>query len=153
MTRTVLDKHGTKYSLGISYNEYFNRFNLSFNHQSAGYANVTIQGPHHWKIADLVIYDDSPIPPPRLILYLRSLWKGKPNTRNFRGLGLANVLLQSIIGEAREYGVRNISVELWHKDRMECPFLVQWCAKHGFREVSRAPGHPRNCVVHMELNL
>jgi len=153
MTRTVLDKHGTKYQIGSLYDAHSIRFDLAFKHQSAGYANVIIDSPHHWTIADLLIYDDSPIPPPRLILHIRSLWNGKPRTRNFRGLGLASVLLQSIIGEAHEYGVRTIFVKLWHKDRMECPFLVRWCAKHGFSEVSREPGHPRNCDVHMELNL
>jgi len=79
--------------------------------------------------------------------------KGKPKERNFRGLGLGNVLLQSIIGEAGEYGVRTNFGTVDHEDRMESPFLVQWCAKNGFREVSRKPGHPRNCGVDMKINL
>lgn len=153
MTRTVLDRHGKKYELEILYSEDLIRFNLGLNHQSAGYANVLIQGPHHWMIADLCIYDDSPILPPRLILYMRSLWNGEPKTRSFRGLGLGSVLLENVIGEAREYGVRKISARLWHKDRQKSSFLVQWCARHGFREVCRAPGHPRNCEVQMEINL
>jgi len=79
--------------------------------------------------------------------------KGKPKARNFRDMGLGNVLLQSIVGEAREYGVRNIQGTVGHSDRLETPFLVQWCAKNGFREISRKPGHPRNAEVLMGINL
>jgi len=154
MTRTVLDKHGTQYQLEPHYGEHGTRINLRYHHQAVGYANIFHQGPRQWEIADLLIENNSIIPRPLFIVNIRDLLlKLEPKRRNFRGLGLGNVLLQSIIGEAREYGVQNISATLSHKDRQESPFLVQWCAKNGFREVSRKPGHPRNCEVQMEINL
>jgi hypothetical protein len=153
MKRNVTDKNGATYQLEALYSVDGIRINLRTECQAVGYANVIIQDSHQWMIADLFIYDESIIPAPKIFQFLLAWFDHEPKRRSFRGLGLGTVLLQVIIGEAREYGVRKLTGVLHHKDRMKSSFLVHWCAKNGFHEVSRKPGHPRNAEVLMEMDL
>ncbi|HEY89097.1 MAG TPA: GNAT family N-acetyltransferase [Thermoflexia bacterium] len=96
-----------------------------------GEAKCLFRSQNTLELADIVIRDSA-------IIFRKSLWKLTPHSillkfvnRDFRRRGIGSALLQFVISQARNSGIRMISARAISRDT---PFeiLLPWYAKQGF---------------------
>jgi hypothetical protein len=81
------------------------------------------------ELADLVIFEQA-------IVFRRGCLRYIPFLRqpqqNFRQLGLGTAMLEYVIAQAKDLGMKGIYGEVTHDDATNIPYLIEWYQRHGF---------------------
>lgn len=99
--------------------------------------------PQILELADLVIFEQA-------IVFRRGCLRYIPFLRqpqqNFRHLGLGAAMLEYVIAQAKELGMKGIYGEVTHDDATKTPYLIEWYQRHGFT-IGHEPKRLPNAVA------
>ena len=153
MITAVTDKQGNKYHLSITHISRGVSFTIDGDEGRIGYANIIVEGRSRWQLKDIQIHNDAPPRLNPLIKMIRAWLHLKPITQSYRSRGLGSVLLQSVIAEARKHRSRQIYGSTTADDRRQTPYLMEWYAKNGLREIRRRSGTASDSRVEVQIDL
>ena len=153
MITTVTDKQGDKYHLSITHISRGVSFTIDGDEGRIGYANIIAAGRSRWQLKDIQVQDAIPTRLNPLLKTIRNWLHLKPETRSYRSRGLGTILLQSVIGEARKYHIRQIHGSTTAEDRQQTPYLMAWYAKNGLREIRSKLGASSDSKVEVQIDL
>jgi hypothetical protein len=124
------DNNNTMYQVHIVVQEsdYFDA-DIFWKHSLVGQIKWFIDESNVLELADLVIFDD-PINLRRGCLSFIPIFQ-QPQ-KKFRQLGLGTAMLEYVIAQAQELGVRGIYGEVTQDDASRTPYLIDWYQRNGF---------------------
>ncbi|NER84208.1 MAG: GNAT family N-acetyltransferase [Leptolyngbya sp. SIO1D8] len=133
MPRSLLDKKGRRYTLSIVESDPLLVMQLHHQQLLVGEAKCLRASSSILLLKDIAIANEA-IPKPNhdWVRLLQQILGWRPQTINYRGLGLGSALIRYLIHYAREERFQSLKGQVFRADLENNTKLLQWYQNHGF---------------------